>query len=273
MNPSLRGIFDQHNEWVENFVGNFEHELQGVVASAEAFVISELRDRLEIVDGAIARTPANQRILRQVDDMLVSAMDRAGYGALAEEFAASFPGQLPYLDQMIAAISHELKTPLEVAFTKADEAALASQQISTVDTLQTVVESMASVAKRKALFSFGAMKFGDVAASIATTFSKSIGEASTLAATSTSMFFRTMQDRTFQKVENGLPQGAVKYRYDGPNDKLTRDFCVRMLERSKSEPMTRDAIEKLDNGQLPNPYITGGGYQCRHQWIVCEIKK
>ena len=273
MNPSLKSVFDAHNEWVENFVGNFEHELQGIVASAEAFVISELRDRLEVIDGAIARTPANQRILRQVDNMLVSAMDRAGYGALAEEFAAGFPGQLPYLDQMIDAISHELKTPLEVVLDRADQAALASQQISTVDTLQTVVESMASIAKRKALFSFGAMKFADVASSIATTFSKSIGEATTLAATATSMFFRTMQDRTFQHVEDGLPVGAVKYRYDGPLDKVTREFCVDMLVRSKANPMTRAAIEDLNNGQLPNPYITGGGYNCRHQWVIDEIKK
>ena len=36
---------------------------------------------------------------------------------------------------------------------------------------------------------------------------------------------------------------------------------------------TRAAIEALDNGQLPNPFITGGGYNCRHSWLAVESQE
>lgn len=54
------------------------------------------------------------------------------------------------------------------------------------------------------------------------------------------------------------------YLYVGPADGVVRDWCVQHL----GLVMTQDAIEKLDNGQLPNPFLTGGGYNCRHSWLA-----
>lgn len=273
MGLSVPEILDEHDDWVESFVRGFETELQGMVASAEARVISELRERLTVTNGTIDRTPANQRVLRQADDMLMKAMERAGYSKLLEEFVGGFPGQLPYFDQILQSISDNLKRPLRANLTKADQGLLASQQISTLENLQTVVDGTAAAAKRRALMSVGALPFADVAEEISQTFSRSIAEAVTLAETSTTMFFRTVTERGFQKIEADLPEGAVRYRYEGPRDKLTRPFCKRMLSNTRGKPLTRGQIEALDNGQIPNPFISGGGYNCRHQWIITEIRE
>jgi hypothetical protein len=45
-------------------------------------------------------------------------------------------------------------------------------------------------------------------------------------------------------------------------DALVRPFCREHLGRV----YTRDEIAELDNGQLPNVLLTGGGYNCRHVW-------
>lgn len=54
------------------------------------------------------------------------------------------------------------------------------------------------------------------------------------------------------------------YLYVGPVDSVVRPWCREQLGLVK----TRDAIEALDNGQLPNPFLTGGGYSCRHSWVA-----
>jgi hypothetical protein len=43
-----------------------------------------------------------------------------------------------------------------------------------------------------------------------------------------------------------------------------RPFCHQHL----GKVFTRDEIDALDNKQLPNPFLTGGGYNCRHQFIA-----
>jgi hypothetical protein len=273
MGAGLARVLEAHDDYIESFVRGFERELRGLIASAQAHTVGELQKRLSITTrGVIDKSPANQRTLRKIDDLLADSMNRAGYRTLIEEFVNGFPGQLPFVDQMLDAISENLNTPLQAALGKADQAVLASQQISTLESLNTVVEGVAALAKRRALMSVGALKFGDLVEQISTTFNRGVAEATTLAETSQVMFFRTATERAFRKIEDGLPEGAVRYRYEGPRDKLTRPFCLRMLSRSASKPLTRDQIENLDNGQLPNPFITGGGYNCRHQWVITEIR-
>lgn len=53
------------------------------------------------------------------------------------------------------------------------------------------------------------------------------------------------------------------FLYEGPIDGLTRPFCVERV----GKVFSRAAIDEMDNGQLDNTLITGGGYNCRHTWI------
>ncbi|MCC6591601.1 MAG: hypothetical protein IT168_33250 [Bryobacterales bacterium] len=269
---SVREVLDQHGSFIDSLVSWYEAELRDVVASAQARTLADLQLRLQISNGKIARTAANQRVLRQVDDFLAAAMERAGFYQLTDEFVRGFNGHFQYFERVLDAISENLKTPLKVQFSKSDTALFESQQLSTLESLSAVVDTVAAAAKKKALFSVGALPFTDLAEHIATTFGRSVGEASTLAETSTTMFYRTISDRGFQQIEAGLPKGAIKYRFEGPRDKLTRPFCKRLLTRTRSEPLTRAQIEVLDNGQLPNPFVSGGGFLCRHNWIIAAIR-
>lgn len=53
------------------------------------------------------------------------------------------------------------------------------------------------------------------------------------------------------------------FAYLGPVDDVTRPFCYQYAGRV----MTRAEIDDLDNGQLDNVFLTGGGFNCRHTWV------
>jgi hypothetical protein len=60
--------------------------------------------------------------------------------------------------------------------------------------------------------------------------------------------------------------GYTKYIYLGPVDGLIRPFCLARV----GNVYTREEIMSPENsnGQLDNPLITGGGYNCRHKWVA-----
>lgn len=59
--------------------------------------------------------------------------------------------------------------------------------------------------------------------------------------------------------------GLTLYKYLGPDDDVTRPFCGALLTRDP--PIySIDEIDSMDNGQLGDVLVTGGGYNCRHQW-------
>ena len=62
-----------------------------------------------------------------------------------------------------------------------------------------------------------------------------------------------------------LPDDQL-FRYVGPNDSKTREFCAEWIDKE----LTRDEIDELDNEQLPDVFLTAGGYNCRHSWIAVE---
>ncbi len=59
------------------------------------------------------------------------------------------------------------------------------------------------------------------------------------------------------------PSDSDRFIYQGPNDTETRPFCAGLV----NEVMTRAEVDDLDNGQLPNSLLSGGGYNCRHIWF------
>jgi hypothetical protein len=70
-----------------------------------------------------------------------------------------------------------------------------------------------------------------------------------------------LQRATAIQAAAELP-GDVVFRYSGPNDKITRPFCKRLVGKT----FTPEEIRRLDNGQNLPPDLFGGGYNCRHSW-------
>lgn len=58
-------------------------------------------------------------------------------------------------------------------------------------------------------------------------------------------------------------EAGEAFLYSGPIDGLTRPFCLERV----GKVFVRSDIEQMDNGQLDNTLITGGGYNCRHTWL------
>lgn len=81
----------------------------------------------------------------------------------------------------------------------------------------------------------------------------------TLFDTQTSIYGRQIEAVA---TENLGPSQA--FLYTGPVDGRTRDWCLDRV----GKVYTRAEIERMDNGQLPNPFLTGGGYNCRHSFLA-----
>ena len=56
---------------------------------------------------------------------------------------------------------------------------------------------------------------------------------------------------------------GARFLYAGPDDALARPFCKARV----GQVYTRAEIDRMDNHQLDNVFLTGGGYNCRHVWM------
>ena len=254
-------IQQRHNGWIDALVANFERELQCVVASAQARTLAVLRENLKVENGNIRRTAGNAKTLRQLDTIFLQQLDRAGYQHLLNEFTGRFPGQLPFFQETLEAIGQG-----PVKFSARDLQVFADQGVSVKDGLDAVAESVASEAKRRILLSVGGLPFADLSESLAGYLQRTVKDASGLAETAVATYYRMIADRGYQLIQSDLPSEVLRYRFYGPWDRLTRPFCKHLLQGGKS--YTRDEVDGMDNGQIPNVFITGGGFRCRHQWLI-----
>jgi hypothetical protein len=108
-------------------------------------------------------------------------------------------------------------------------------------------------------FSYGLLTqrpTADLLDDLATSLDVEMSEARTLYDTTVNVFGR--------QVEAMKSQPDDVYAYMGPADVKLRPFCREHV----GKVFTRAEIDALDNGQLPNVFLTGGGYNCRHQFIA-----
>jgi hypothetical protein len=261
---TLDDIFAQQSSHQDSMLHAFEQHLHQIVLRAQAKVISSLQSDLSIDNGIIEMSAANYRILRGLNTMFMDAMEAEGYSALVEAFVGEFNGTLQFLDETLAFLSAELKTPLPLANLRKDPV-LATFKLTAVDALEDAVRGVAGAAMQRSMLSVGGLKFSTLVETLTDKFETTIAKARTLADTSMSTFYRTATDRAFRAIEKDQKQ-ETRYIYAGPDDKLTRPFCQRLVESGKS--YTRAEIDRMNNGQLPNTFLTGGGWNCRHSWLM-----
>lgn len=202
--------------------------------------------------------------LGQLNRLISTEVQGADVRALFEQFAAGLPGAFGAFDVMADALGVPKRGPLPPD----DLAALEAQLIGTAEMLGDTLQAGATVAATAARRGGPLQKPAEVLEIISGHLAKAVAQIVTAADTSQVVFYRTVTAMNFRQIERGLPAGSVRYTFEGPNDKLTRPFCKELLSRTAKQPLTRAEIENLDNGQLPNPFVTGGGFNCRHQWII-----
>ncbi len=108
---------------------------------------------------------------------------------------------------------------------------------------------------------FGARDVDAILLDLGDILDASDGQIRTLYDTSVSIFGRQVE-----ALQAGDDPEAV-FLYAGPMDKKTRKFC----EERVGKVYTRAEIDAMDNGQIDNVFLTGGGYNCRHTFM--EVSK
>jgi hypothetical protein len=269
--PSLEDIHRKQNASMDALIASFTENLNALTLKAQAKVLAQLQKKLSITDGVIDRTAGNSRILRNLDIAFIKAMNEEGYQELIKAFVGEFPGQLPFLQNTLDAISAGMTEPLpKWTPTTTDTNVLASLQSNTVSALQMTMESVARTATQNVMLTVGGLKFKELASTLAEKFSINVGRAESLADTAIATWQRTATDRAFQFIEKDLPLMEIRYKYAlGPDDRKTRPWCETKIDQTKAgKTWKREEINAMDNGQIGNVMVTCGGYNCRHVWLI-----
>jgi hypothetical protein len=197
--------------------------------------------------GRIAATQQNlARVVRLRAD-LARLLEAAGYRDLVES-ATDEP-----LDQIAAQILRSTKAPL----TTFDlDALIAMKQIRFAELLQIGEEAAIGLWRVVLDGVTGVRPVLDLVDDIADLLDISEKHARVLYDTAVSTYSRQVG----LIGTTGKPDEL--FVYVGPNDSKTRDFCADLI----GQVHTRDEIDAMDNGQLPNVMLTGGGFNCRHQF-------
>lgn len=248
----------------------FDNHFGNILSQAQVRTILALRSRLTLEDDEVKMTAANVRVIKALPQIFRQALDQEGYSSLVTNFLDSFDGGLTTLDAILSDITDGYKiTPVE--FTAADYAYFDEVKGSVALNLNDSVDRVAQIARQNTMFTVAGNSFEKTAVALAERLHIAAPEASSLAATGISTFYRTIADKGYETIEKKL-QGAGKtleYTYYGPQDKLERPFCRNLTTLArKGRTWSRPQIAAMDNDQLPDVFRTCGGFRCRHQWIV-----
>jgi hypothetical protein len=93
---------------------------------------------------------------------------------------------------------------------------------------------------------------------LAETLDRSVAQVRTLYDTSVSVYARQVE------ALQSTGESDEAFLYAGPVDGRVRPFCFDHV----GKVFTRAEIDRMDNGQIPNVMLSGGGYNCRHQFVA-----
>lgn len=196
---------------------------------------------------ALSRAVRAAKLRRQIQDALTAA----GYPHLVETATSV------RLDALVAQVQRLRGAAKLAAFSTSDlSRILALKALARVDLLGQGDAIAHAVWRTFAQGLFSQRPIADLLDDLSTALDLELYHARTLYDTTVSVFGR--------QVEAMKAQPEDVFAYLGPMDEKTRPFCRRHV----GKVYTRAAIDAMDNGQLPNVFLVGGGWQCRHTWIA-----
>jgi hypothetical protein len=203
---------------------------------------------LDAVEGsrtALSRAVRAAKLRRQIR----LALTAAGYAKLADTATTL------RLDRLVAQVE-QLRGAAQLAqFTSSDlTRILALKELATLDLLGQGDAIAHAVWRTVAQGLFSQRPVNDLLDDLSDALDVELSHARGLYDTTVSVFGR--------QVEAMKSRLDDVFAYVGPVDQVVRPFCRRHV----GKVFTKDEIDALDNGQLPNVFLTGGGYNCRHVW-------
>ncbi len=269
--PSPEDTQRRHAGYVNQLTASFKDALERIVQRVTRRIVGMLGPELDMdAKRRVLPTAGNLQALRRLDKLFLNELDAAGYKSLLNAFTSQFTtGSFPFYNEVLDSITERLKQPLpKLKFSTSFKGFMASQQTQAQKTLRNLVENAGRTAMNRASTAVGAVPFEELVEILAKAYKLSIGQSETLARTSLVTFWRSLMAETYRQIEEDLPAGAVAYyRYVGPRDRLTREFCRKHTGKVR----TRAEWEALDNRQMPNPFLTAGGWNCRHHLVLDHI--
>lgn len=206
---------------------------------------------LRTQDGRLVATKANLGRVLGLRRDLIRVLEESGFDALAE-LVTDAP-----LDELTRLVLRGNSIAQAAAsLTKADLGAIAAfKTVRFEELLEVGTQTAARLARIVLDGTLGLQRVDDLVDDVADAFDVTERQARTLYDTALSIYSRQVD----QLPTTGEPNEL--FYYAGPLDTKTRKFCRDRV----GKVFTRQQLETADNGQLPNPLLTGGGYNCRHQ--------
>ncbi len=234
---------------MDSLSSQFARELEQVVRLLTERMRTLVR-QIETTDGRAIAKQTNLALALQLKGDILRTLEQAGFHDLA--LRASNES----LDTLAASVLSSQAHNAAQTFGFDVDVLAALKQLRLADLLQ-VGEDVAVQLWRAVVDGvIGARPVLDLVDDIADLLDISERRARQVYDTAVSTFSRQVG----QLGTTGEPDEA--FFYVGPVDVKVREFCLEHVGKVYS----RQAIDAMDNGQLPNVMLTGGGYNCRHQF-------
>ena len=227
--------------------GAYATELARVLRDLERELRRLALDALNGSQTALGRAVRAAKLRKEVQ----KALETAGYGRLAVTTTARS------LERLIAQVEALRGAAKLAAFTTTDQTRiLALKELAKIDLLGEGADMAHALWRTLAQSLYAQRKPADLLDDLQTAMDLEEARARTLFDTTVSVFTRQVE----MMKSNGEPDEP--FAYVGPVDMKIRPFCRAHVGRV----YTRAEIDDMDNGQIPNVFLTGGGYNCRHVW-------
>jgi hypothetical protein len=219
--------------------------------------IRQLTKQFEVENGQIVRTAANLARALSMRAQVEAALEEAGYLDLMQRATGT-----PLDDVAEAALLTRAGKAAAKLSAYDAEALVALKELRLAELLDVGEDVAATVWRATVDGVLGGQSRETLIEDLADLIDETEADTRTLYDTAVSTYSRQVH----LLHSDGSPD--ERFIYLGPDDEVTRPFCREHL----NETLTRAEVESLDNGQLPNPLLTGGGYQCRHQWLPVGLE-
>jgi hypothetical protein len=263
----LLKLQEQRNKALDDDLQGLSKRLNKILADASTEVASRVTaDLVFDATGRLINSAENLRTLTRLPEFWQRAIQDSGYRFLEQSYRDAFAGQMPWFEQSLELL--EIPKP---PFAEIDTAALAQRVTAQSSVLQNTIAQAGVAMQRTALLNVAAITRRDLAALLAKQRGITAANAESVADTALSTHYRTISDRGYSIIQ-AAQKTPLRYRYAGPSDLLTREFCAKLL-RGKTlseQSWTRSQIDAMDNGQTGSTFVTCGGYRCRHLFLVLE---
>lgn len=236
----------------EHLSAVFARELAAVLRDAERQLVRLLeRSEVGAADDAL-------RLVRALAmrDQLRAILRQAGYDRLIA--AATSAGAEAFIQQAISEVTREAATAL---LPNAGPMLDALRRIAAVDLLGQGDEAAIALWRALSTRLLTAQPIDEILAGLADALDKSEAQIRSLFDTLMTMYGRQVEAQATEDLGQAQP-----FLFVGPVDDVTREWCLNRVGRV----FTRAAIDTMDNGQIPNVFLSGGGWNCRHSWIAVE---